>query len=126
MITAAALLLALLLVLLLTRGVGIGKLTALERAFLLCTPLPAIIAFVLPGSLSMLLGETATARRWINLLSESGIVLSAVLFLAGVWLIWARHLRGEPRDVRMSVGVLLAAVPSLLVLLVALLYLWPR
>jgi hypothetical protein len=122
MITAITFLIAFLLVVLVVRGTGGGILTAVERAFLLSAPLPVILALLLPASLTMLHAGTVGGRRFAELLSQTGLWLSGGLVLVGAWLLQARRRNGKPRDFRLAVGVLLAALPALLAVIVALLY----
>jgi hypothetical protein len=123
MITASILFGAVLLLVMVARGTGLGVLTSVERRFLLAAPLPVILALLLPSSLALWRAGTDRGRESAALLSQIGIWLSGALVLFGVWLLRARRLRGEPGDFRLTLGVLLAGIPLFMVLTVGLFYL---
>jgi hypothetical protein len=123
MITASILFGATLLLVMMARGTGLGVLTSGERRFLLATPLPVILALLLPSGLALWQAGTVSGTESAALLGQIGIWLSGALILLGVWLLRARRLRGEPGDLRLTLGVLLAGIPLFMVLTVGLFYL---
>jgi hypothetical protein len=81
-----------------------------------------ILAFVLPSPISMLMQESGSARAWGTWLSAVGGGLSLALILAGALLLRRRSGRQQTWDRRLLVGLMVAALPAVLIALVALMY----
>lgn len=120
MITVLILLLAFL-VIVFVLGLGpSGSLERLERIYLIASPAPVVCAFVFPA-IFVLLGMEVSAREWIQLISEVGISLSVGLAAVGVVMVWRKRVRSTTLDSRLLAGVLLASIPTLMLLLITLL-----
>ena len=114
MLTLACFVLLLVLALAMVRSSAAGPLAAAERLYLVATPIPAVLVLVLPGVMG--------SREWGMWLTEVGGWLSVVLIVVGVLLLGRRSIRGEGWDRRLLVGLFVAALPVLLVGIVALMY----
>ena len=110
------------LVAIIVRGSAGGPLDAGERIYLIATPIPAILTFVLPGPISQLLQGRETPRAWGVWLSATGGWLSVALIVAGTLLLVRRSGRREVWDRRLLIGLMVAALPAALIALVALMY----
>ena len=119
-LTCLAVLLAL--VAIMVRGSAAGPLTSLERLYLMAAPVPAVLAFVLPAPISQLMPGSGSSRPWGIWLSAVGGWLSLALILAGVVLLARRSGREDGWDRRLLVGLMVAALPAVLIGLVALMY----
>lgn len=99
-----------------------GPLDAPERLYLVAAPLPVVLALVLPSSISLLTQESGSLRAWGLWLSSVGGGLSLTLILAGALLLRRRSGRQQAWDRRLLVGLMVAALPAILIGLVALMY----
>lgn len=104
------------------RATGATSLMPAERLYLLAAPLPFVLAILLPGPIAML-AESSSSRAWALRLNEIGGWLSVFLVGVGLVLVWRRWARGETRERRLTAGLVLAAIPALLIGLVGVLYL---
>jgi hypothetical protein len=104
------------------RGSATGSLTQAERLYLLASPLPFVLAILLPGPIALLRQGSADARALGLWLNGAGGYLSLVLVPLGVALMVRRSTRGQDRDRRLTAGLILAAIPALLIGLVGLVY----
>jgi hypothetical protein len=104
------------------RVTAAGSLTSAERYYLLTTPLPFVLAILLPGPIAMLV-KGSSARAWGLRLNGVGGWLSVVLVGVGLVLVWRRWARGQDRERRLTAGLVLAAIPAVLIGLVGLQYL---
>lgn len=109
----------------LLRGSASGSLTRAERGYLFATPLPFILTIMLPGPIALLRKGSPAARAWGLWLNGVGGCLSVVLVLLGLVLIGQRRTRGAGGDRRLTAGLILAAIPALLIGLVGLLFWLP-
>ena len=100
-----------------------GALDRVEQLFLWMSPLPTILALVLPGVLALSRPAGTQQVPWYVGLDVAGGILSLVLLIAGVLLLLRRSRRQQPRDSRLSMGLIVAGLPAVLIGLVALLYL---
>jgi hypothetical protein len=112
-ITFAALFLLLGLGLIALRPSFAGPLDTLEWFFVGLSPVPVILSFVVPLFVARPLSDRAT---------QIGVILSLVLLVGGVGLLVRRSLIDAGRDARLIAALLLAAMPALMVGLVALLF----
>ena len=104
------------------RGSSAGPLDVVERIYLAAAPIPAILALVLPGLLAALMRDRGSSREWGLWLTEAGGWLSLALLVAGAILLSRRSGQGKSWDGRLVIGLLVAALPALLIGLVALMY----
>jgi hypothetical protein len=81
-----------------------------------------VLAFVLPSPISLLMQESESSRAWGVWLSTIGGGLSLALILAGALLLGRRSGRKQAWDRRLLVGLMVAALPAVLIGLVALMY----
>lgn len=100
-----------------------GPLTRAERTYLLCAPLPVLLAFVVPAGISLLFNDPVGARPWSVRVSATGAWLSGALLLVGLVLLGLRRSRGNPADRRLLMALLIATIPAFLVGIVMFLYL---
>jgi O-antigen ligase len=110
------------LVAIMVRGKAAGPLHASERLYLMAAPVPVVVAFVLPGFISMAMSGSGSSRPWGVSLSVAGGWLSLALVLTGLLLLGLRSKRQQAWDRRLLVGLMLAALPAVLIALVALMY----
>ncbi|HET7423681.1 MAG TPA: hypothetical protein VFJ92_08975 [Gemmatimonadales bacterium] len=106
----------------LARGSPAGPLDPLERLYLLAAPVPTLLTLVLPGIVAGLLGSRGEARErglWLN---RAGGWLSLAGIAAGALLLNRRSRRRRAWDRRLVIGLLLAALPAVLVALLGLMY----
>jgi hypothetical protein len=120
MLTCVIVLVAL--VMIMVRGSTAGPLDRLERFYLFAAPLPAILALVLPGPIAELMRNRGSSRAWGLWLNAAGGWLSLALLVAGAMLLARRSLRDQEWDRRVLIGLFVAALPALLIGLVALMY----
>jgi hypothetical protein len=99
-----------------------GPLDSVERLFLMAAPIPILLALVLPWPISELMRAQGSSRAWGLWLNEVGGWLSLVLTVAGALLLSRRSRQGRAWDRRVVIGVFVAALPALLIGLVALMY----
>lgn len=99
-----------------------GPLAPAERLYLFATPLPFILAIILPGPIALIGQGSSGVRTWGLWLNSAGGWLSMGLVLTGILLAGRRWTRGEPRNPRLTAGLLLAAIPAVLMGAVALMY----
>lgn len=120
MFSVGVLLVALVLSWFLLAGRATGRLTGLERAYLIVSPLPVLLMFGVPLVKQLLRANPAQPRG--SRLEEVSVGLSAALVLAGLALAWRRWTRGEDRKSRLTAGIFLAGIPAFLALLVVMFY----
>jgi hypothetical protein len=99
-----------------------GPLDVRERLYLLASPVPSVLAFVLPGPIRQLIEGSGGTRPWVVALTEVGGWLSLALVVAGAVLLWRRWTHGHAWDHRLLVGLVVAALPAFMIGLVALMY----
>jgi hypothetical protein len=104
-------------------GGQVGALTAAERTYLLCAPLPVLLTFVVPAAFSLLLHDPAGTRPWSDRVSAAGVWLSGGMLLVGLVLLGLRRSRKNPPDRRLLVALLIATIPALLFGVLIFLYL---
>jgi hypothetical protein len=110
------------LVAIMVRGKAAGPLRAFERLYLMAAPVPVVLALVLPGFISMAMSGSGSSRPWGVRLSVAGGWLSLALVLTGLLLLGRRSRHQQAWDRRLLVGMMLAALPAILIALVALMY----
>jgi hypothetical protein len=89
----------------------------IEMAYRLVSPLPVLLALVLPGPIAMLVGPSAgDLGGW---LTRAGLWLSVAMLPAGLVVLWTSRRRGP-----LVAAMFLALLPALMVGLVALLFRW--
>jgi hypothetical protein len=93
-----------------------------ERLYLFASPVPSVLAFVLPGLLGQVMEGTGSTRTWGLVLAEVGGWLSLAMVVAGVALLWRRRTHGDAWDRRLVVGLVVAALPAFMIGVVALMY----
>jgi hypothetical protein len=103
------------------RGSAAGPLDATERLYLVAAPLPVVLALVLPSPLSLLMQGSGN-HVWGVWLNAVGGWLSLALILAGALLLGRRSGRQQAWDRRLLAGLMVAALPAVLIGLVALMY----
>ena len=108
------------------RRLPAGQLDAVERIYLLAAPLPVVLSLVLPAPIRLLSQGGAAPRVWGVRLSEAGGWLSVALIVAGALLLIRRSGQRQPWDRRLIFGLEVAALPAVMVGLVALMYAIPR
>jgi hypothetical protein len=100
-----------------------GNLSRAERVYLCSTPVPLLVAVLLPGLIAMQImrtsGSPALQRWWSDRTLQAGLATSAALVIAGGVLLWRRWMDDRGVDSRLMYGLLLASVPLLLVILLA-------
>jgi hypothetical protein len=97
-----------------------------ERIYLWAAPLPVVLSLLLPAPLRLLSQGGAAPRAWGIRLSQAGGWLSVALIVAGTLLLMRRSGQRQPWDRRLVLGLVVAALPAVLVGLVALIYAIPR
>ena len=122
MLTFACLFLLVGLLLVAARSSTAGPLDQVERIYLAVAPLPAILTLVLPGIIHTPQAATPASRTLAAQVSVIGTWISVALTLALLLLLWRRSRRHLPWDVRILAAGLVAAMPVLMVGLIALLY----
>jgi hypothetical protein len=98
-----------------------GRLTTAERVYLFGSPLPILLVLFLPGAMNWS-GSTPDTRSRGLQLTEVGLYVSGAMMLIGVGLIWQRRRQGRPFDPLVPAGLFLAAIPLLMVAIIALLF----
>lgn len=94
---------------------GEGPGSRAEMVYRLVSPLPVLLALVLPGPIAMLVGPAAgDLRDW---LIRVGLWLSVAMLPAGLVVLWIGRRRGA-----LVAAMFLALLPALMVGLVALLF----
>ena len=121
MIAIGMLVLAALLLVALLGAHARHPLTALEIVYVALSPIPAIMTFVLPVIITWHSFEPES-RRLSNTVSNAGVFVSAGLAICGVALMARRFVKNEEQEQRLIVGLVLAALPASLALMVVLLY----
>ena len=104
------------------RGSAAGPLDVAERFYLAAAPVPAVLALVLPGLVSQFARESGNTRSSGLRLNEVGGWLSVALIVIGAVLLGRRSGRGLRWDRRLLIGLFVAALPAILIGLVALMY----
>jgi hypothetical protein len=104
------------------RGSTAGPLDTLERSYLVAAPLPVLLALVLPAPISQLMQANGSSQEWAAWLNAVGGWLSLALILAGTLLLVRRSGRQQKWDRRLLIGLLAAALPAIMITLVALMY----
>ncbi len=104
------------------RGSAAGPLDTVERLYLAVAPVPALLALVLPGFVSQVMRGSGSTRSWGLRLNEVGGWLSVALIVIGAVLLGRRSGQGLPWDRRLLIGLFVAALPAILIGLVALMY----
>ena len=122
MLTLTFLIVVAVLAALMIRGSAAGPLASVERLYLTVAPLPAVLALVLPGLVSQFVRESGSTRSWALRLNEVGGWLSVALIVIGAMLLGRRSGRGLAWDHRLLIGLFVAALPAILIGLVALMY----
>ena len=92
-----------------------------EIVYVVLSPVPAIMTFVLPVIITWHSFEPES-RRLSNTVSNAGVFVSAGLAICGVALMARRFVKNEEQEQRLIVGLVLAALPASLALMVVLLY----
>ena len=100
-----------------------GRLTAAERVYLFCSPVPILLVLFLPSAMNWS-GSTPESRSRGLQLTEVGLYVSGAMILIGLGLIWQRRRQGRPFDPLVPAGLFLAAIPLLMVALIALMFGW--
>jgi len=122
-LTVTCLLVSIALVVILTRAsAAAAPLDSVERLYLFASPVPVVVAFVLPGAISSLMDGPGSTRPWGVWLSAAGGWLSLAMVLSGVVLLARRQARDDGWDRRLLLGLLVAALPAVLIGLVVLMY----
>jgi hypothetical protein len=102
-----------------------GPLDIPERLFLFAAPIPVLLVLVLPWPVGEFMRAQGSLRPWSLWLNEVGGWLSLILAVAGAVLLGRRTRQGRAWDQRVVIAVFVAALPALLIGLVALMYaLW--
>lgn len=122
MLVLLGLVLLIALVAIMARGFTAGPLNTAERIYLVAAPIPAVLAFVAPGPINLLMQGSAGARAWGVWLTKVGGWLSLALILVGTLLLVRRSGRRLQWDRRLLAGLMVAALPVVLMALVALMY----
>lgn len=99
-----------------------SPLSAPERAYLLLVPLPCVLALLVPAISGAAGASPSVPASWSNRFTFVGVCLSGLLVAAGMFLALQRSRRGATLDLRLAAGLLMAAVPLLMVGLIGILY----
>jgi hypothetical protein len=83
---------------------------------------PALLTLVLPGIVACLLSDRGEGREWALWLNRAGGWLSLAGIAAGAVLLYRRSRQRRAWDRRLVIGLLLAALPAVLVALLGLMY----
>jgi hypothetical protein len=121
MIAVSALAIVVLLALVLSRS-SQSRLSAPERVYLLLAPLPCVVALLVPAIIGTAGASPSGPASWSNRFTFIGACLSGLLVAAGMFLALQRLRRGATLDLRLAAGLLMAAVPLLMVGLIGILY----
>ncbi len=93
-----------------------------ERLYLWVSPLPPILTLIAPGLLAVFATSNPSLRQYSDWLTMAGIWFSLGLSAIGAALLWRRVRRQETLDRLLVTGFMVAALPALLVGLIAALY----
>jgi hypothetical protein len=121
-LTFAYLFLAVGLLLIITRSSTAGPLDRAEKIYVAAAPLPVILTLVLPSMVHPPQPHSPHDASLGAILSVIGTWLSVALTLTLLLLLWRRSRRHLPWDIRILAAGLVAAMPVLMVGLIALLY----
>ena len=122
MLLLTCLVVLLVLAVIMVRGSAVGSLDTPERLYLVVASIPAILALVLPSPIAGMMQDRESANAWGLRLNEVGGWLSLGLIVVGALLLSRRSRQGRGWDRRLLIGLFVAALPAILICLVALMY----
>jgi len=96
---------------------GTHALRGIERLYVMLTPLPLVLCFIVPAAVGLTFGFIGAHTVWIHGVTWTGVIASTLLGLAGIVLVVRAMRRGERWGWPLGASMVLAAMPSALLAL---------
>ncbi len=111
-------------VVLIARSMPRSTLGRIERLYLFASPAPLLLALVVPDIFGVF-DRDSSSRTLSNLLSETGIWLSLAFVIVGLVVVVRSQFQTGSIDGRLILALFVAAIPTLLVVLIYVLFDFP-
>lgn len=94
---------------------GTGPLNDDERRYVSLIVVPFLLAIVVPAAIRLASGQAPELKRWVDLASSIGLLVSALMGLWGILLVYGAVKRRRAWGWPLGVSVLIAGGPALVV-----------